>query len=109
MPMNVVATTSSALAAGLLRFEMAGQRVTAAASPATAPASDAGDAGDAGGTGSGALAVYDARGRVASGGTTDEMVEAVGDLLGAQSDVRVDAAVLKRAWDIQGALLDVLA
>jgi len=106
MPMNVVATTSSALAAGLLRFEMAGQRVTAAASPATAPAADAGDAG---GTGSGALAVYDARGRVASGGTTDEMVEAVGDLLGAQSDVRVDAAMLKRAWDMQGALLDVLA
>jgi hypothetical protein len=104
--MNVVATTSSALAAGLLRFEMAGQRVTAAASPATAPVADAGDAA---GTGSGALAVYDARGRVASGGTTDEMVDAVGDLLSAQSDVRVDAAVLKRAWDMQGSLLDVLA
>jgi hypothetical protein len=104
--MNVVATTSSALAAGLLRFEMAGQRVTAAASPATAPAADAGAAA---GTGSGALAVYDARGRVASGGTTDEMVDAVGDLLSAQSDVRVDAAVLKRAWDMQGSLLDVLA
>jgi len=30
-------------------------------------------------------------------------------LLRAQTDVNVDAAALRRAWDVKGALLDVLA
>lgn len=106
MSLNVVATTTSALAAGMLRFERAGQRVTAAAAPAADPAAGAPEDGDLEPV---ALAVYDARGRMTTKGSTDEMVEAVGELLRAQNDVSVDAAMLKRAWDVQGALLDVLA
>jgi len=100
MSLNVVATTTSALAAGMLRFERAGQRVTAAAAPAADPAAGAPE---------GVLAVYDARGRMTTKVSPDEMVEAVGELLRAQTDVNVDAAALRRAWDVQGALLDVLA
>ena len=100
MSLNVVATTTSALAAGMLRFERAGQRITAAAVPAADPA---------GGAPEGALAVYDARGRMTTKGSMDEIVEVVGELLRAQTDVNVDAAALRRAWDVKGALLDVLA
>lgn len=106
MPVNVVATTTSALAAGVLRFEQAGQRVVAAAAPAAGSAAGAAEGGD---LEPGAFAVYDARGRTTSRGSPDEMVEAVGELLRARSDVDVDAATLRRAWQTQGALLDVLA
>ena len=105
MSLNVVATTTSALAAGMLRFERAGQRVTAAAAPAADPSGGAAE----GDLEPGVFAVYDARGRMTTKGSTDEMVEAVGELLRAQTDVNVDAAALRRAWDVQGALLDVLA
>jgi hypothetical protein len=106
MPLNVVATTTSALAAGVLRFERAGQRVTAAAAPAADPAGGAAESGD---LEPGVFAVYDARGRMTTRGSPDAMVDAVGELLRAQTDVNVDAAMLRRAWHVQGALLDVLA
>jgi hypothetical protein len=105
MPVNVVATTTSALAAGVLRFEQAGQRVVAAAAPAADPSGGAAE----GDLEPGVFAVYDARGRMTTNGSPDAMVDAVGELLRAQTDVRVDAAVLRRAWQTQGALLDVLA
>jgi hypothetical protein len=104
MPVNVVATTTSALAAGVLRFEKAGQRVVAAAAPAADPVAGAAE----GDLEPGVFAVYDARGRMTTNGSPDAMVDAVGELLRAQIGVN-DAAVLKRAWQTQGALLDVLA
>jgi len=37
------------------------------------------------------------------------MVTAVKDLMSAQNDVKVDSAVIKRIYDTQGTLLNVLA
>jgi hypothetical protein len=105
MALNVVASTSSALAAGLLRFELAGARAAQAAAahdPALAP----GEADDAG---TGALPLYDARGRTAAPASDAGLVTAVGELLRAKQGVEVDAAVLKRVLDTQGNLLDVFA
>jgi len=106
MSVNVVASTSSALAAGLLRFELAGNRVTAAAAASIDPGSAAGGSPD---DSSSALAVYDARGRTAAPPASGDLVAAVGEMLNAQQGVQVDAAVLKRVYDVQGTLLDVFA
>jgi hypothetical protein len=106
MSMNVVASTSSALAAGLLRFQLAGNRVTEAAAASVDPDFAPDAAGDAGAS---PLAVYDARGRTAAPPASDDLVSAVGDMLSAEQGVKVDAAVLKRVYDVQGTLLDVFA
>jgi|SRR6185295_15544661 len=108
MAMNVVATTSSALAAGMLRFELAGRRLTSANSPAVTGRDEATGSGSES-DGESPLSTYDVRGRVASSAPSDEMVNAVGDLLAAKSDVVVDAAVIKRVYDMQGSLLNVFA
>jgi hypothetical protein len=106
MSMNVVASTSSALAAGLLRFQLAGNRVLGAAGasidPGVAPSDPADDP-------SNSLSVYDARGRTAAPPASGDLVSAVGEMLNAEQGVKVDAAVLKRVYDMQGTLLDVFA
>lgn len=106
MALNVVASTPSALAAGLLRFELAGARAAQAAAASDDPSLAPADAGDAA---NGALPIYDARGRTAAPASDADLVTAVGDLLRAKQGVEVDAAVLKRVLDTQGKLLDVLA
>lgn len=49
------------------------------------------------------------RGRTAAAPSTDTLLQAVTDALGARDDVKVDAKVLQRAQEMQGTLLDVLA
>jgi hypothetical protein len=106
MALNVVASTSSALAAGLLRFELAGARATQAAAGSIDPELAAGEPS---GDGSFALPLYDAHGRTTTPPASDDLVSAVGELLRAKQGVEVDAALLKRVHELQGTLLDVLA
>lgn len=106
MAINVVASTSSALAAGLLRFELAGARATQAAAGSIDPGVAADESSGDGGF---ALPIYDARGRTATAPSSDDLVAAVGELLRSRQGVEVDAALLKRVHEVQGTLLDVLA
>src|SRR5689334_22884914 len=106
MALNVVASTSSALAAGLLRFELAGARAAQSAAASIDPGLTAGEPS---GAGSFALPLYDARGRTTSPPASDDLVTAVGELLRATQGVEVDADLLKRVHEFQGTLLDVLA
>ena len=106
MALNVVASTSSALAAGLLRFELAAGRATQAAAGSIDPGVTADERSE---DGNFALATYDARGRTATPPASDDLVTAVGELLRSRQGVEVDAALLKRVHEMQGTLLDVFA
>src|SRR6187551_603516 len=99
--MDVIATTTSALAAGMFRFQHAAGRIA----QATLPASDSGLpvlAGDpAAGVPGVPLATYDFFGRAPAASSSDDLIGAVADLLTAQHDVEIDIAVLKRALEMQ--------
>jgi hypothetical protein len=106
MPLNVVASTSSALAAGLLRFQLSSARVVSAAAASLDAGLASPSATDAPSDGA---SIYDARGRVSAPPASDDLVTAVGDMLSAEQGVKVDVAVLKRVYEVQGTLLDVFA
>ena len=110
--MDVIATTTSSLSAGMFRFQHAAGRIA----QASLPASDSGLPVLAGDPAAGVpgvpvapLSTYDFFGRAPAASSSDDLVGAVADLLSAQHDVEINVAVLKRAHEMQGSLLDVLA
>jgi len=92
MSLNVVAATSSALAAGLLRFQLAGQRVMGAAAASVDPSLAQDPPGD---DDASPLAVYDARGRTAAPPASDDLVAAV--IGGLSPELVVDLLQFMRA------------
>ena len=105
--MNIVATTYSALAAGLLRHQAAGQSVLRATAPQ--PVAPQEHLERAFPESTPLSATYDARGKLDQGSSSDDLVGAAVELLRAEDQVEVSASVLQRAHEIQGSLLDVLA
>lgn len=101
--MNIIAVTQSALAAGMLRQEMAAGRMIRAMTPAPNAAPTPSAPADLS-----APPVYDARGRVPAERPVDLPREVV-EFQSAGQQVKISAAILERAHDLQGSLLDVLA
>ena len=115
--MNVVAVTESALAAGLLRFQVAAGNLSNISTPGYQPRRvDLRTAAD-GGTAATVSArepllqapTYDAIGRVSETPSGVDLAEEVVELLESRGQVKLSAAVLRNVYETQGSLLDVLA
>lgn len=107
--MNIVATTYSALAAGLLRHQSAAEQFVRSTLPSSSNTA-ATAAPEAQSPSTPAATTYDSRGRVLQEeDSSEDMVAAAAELLSSKEQVEVSAATLRKALEMQGSLLDVLA
>jgi hypothetical protein len=113
--MNIVAVSSSALAAGLFRHKVAAGNIANLSTPGYQPRRV--DLRNSAGGGVEAqlrpaeppLTTYDAGGKLHTPPSSVDLAEEAAELLGAKEQVMVSSKVLQRAHDLQGSLLDVLA
>jgi len=113
--MNIVAATESALAAGLLRFSTAADNIANVSTPGYTPrrvdlrTALSGGVEASVSAAAPALSTYNARGKVSVEPSSVDLAEEAMNLLSSEHDVKVSAAVLRRAHEMSGSLLDVLA
>jgi flagellar basal body rod protein FlgB len=113
--MNIVAVTQSALAAGLLRHQVAAGNLANVSTPGAQPRRvDLRTAADGGVEATvresePAFTTYDAFGRDQRVPSGIDVAREVGELVESKHQVKLSAAVLRRATELQGSLVDVLA